>query len=73
MEITLTDTKKETLKTCCSKLLYKNNQTIRYVAKVIGLITSSLPGEKYGQRNIDKDKNKIKQMHLRYLKDALML
>ena len=48
MEITLTDTKKETLKTCCSKLLYKNNQTIRYVAKVIGLITSSLPGVKYG-------------------------
>ena len=53
MEITLTDTKKETLKTCCSKLLYKNNQTIRYVAKVIGLITSSLPGGKYGQRNIN--------------------
>ena len=48
MEITLTDTKKETLKTCCSELLHKNNQTIRYVAKVIDLITSSLPGEKYG-------------------------
>ena len=53
MEITITDTKNKTLKTCCSKLLYKNNQTIRYVAKVIGLITSSLPGGKYGQRNIN--------------------
>ena len=39
MEITLTDTSKETLKACCSELLYKNNQTIRYVAKVIGSIT----------------------------------
>ena len=34
MEITLTDTEKQTLKACCSKLLHKNNQT-RYVAKVI--------------------------------------
>ena len=48
MEITLTITKKETLKACCSELLHKNKQTIRYVAKVIGLMTSSLPGVKYG-------------------------
>ena len=48
MKITLTDTKKETLKACCSELLHKNNQTIRYVAKVIGLMTSSLPGVRYG-------------------------
>ena len=48
MEITLTDTKKETLKACYSELLHKNNQTIRYVAKVIGLRISSLPGVKYG-------------------------
>ena len=34
MEITFTDTKKETLKVCCSELLHKNNQTIRYVPKV---------------------------------------
>ena len=47
MKITLTDTKKETLKACCSELLHKNNQT-RYVAKVIGLMTSSLPGVRYG-------------------------
>ena len=44
MEITLTDTK--TLKSC-SEMFHKNNQTIRYVAKVIGLMTSSLPGVKY--------------------------
>ena len=48
MEITLTDTKKETLKACFSKLLQRNNETVRYVAKVIGLTTSSLPGVKYG-------------------------
>ena len=47
MEITITDTKKETLKVCCCELLHKNNQTIRYVAKVIGLMVSSLPGVKY--------------------------
>ena len=48
MEITFTDTKKETLKACCSELLHKNNQTITYVAKVIDLMTSSFPVVKYG-------------------------
>ena len=48
MEITLTNAKKEILKACCSELLHKNNQTIRYVVKVIGLMTSGLPGVKYG-------------------------
>ena len=47
MEITLTDTIKKTLKACYSELLYRNNQVIRYVAKVIGLMTSSLPEVKY--------------------------
>ena len=37
----------ETLKACCSKLPHKNKQTIRYVAKVIGLMTSSLAGVNY--------------------------
>ena len=36
------------MKACCSELLHKNYQTIRYVAKVIGLMTTSLPGVKYG-------------------------
>ena len=39
---------KDTLKACFSELPHKNNQTIRYVAKVIGLMTSSLLGVKYG-------------------------
>ena len=47
MEITLTDTKKEVFKACSSELLHNNNQTIRYAAKVIGLMTSSLPRVKY--------------------------
>ena len=38
MEVTLTDRKKETLNTCCCELIHKNNQTIRYVAKVISLM-----------------------------------
>ena len=47
VEITLTDTKKQTLKACCSEQLHKNNQTIRYVAKMISLMTI-LSGVKYG-------------------------
>ena len=38
MEVTLTDRKKETLNTYCCELIHKNNQTIRYVAKVISLM-----------------------------------
>ena len=63
MEITLTNTKKET---CCSELLYKNNKTIRYVAKVIRLMTSSLLGVKYGAAHY-KYLEQDKKMHLRYL------
>ena len=48
MEITLTDAKNKNLKAWCSELFNKNNQTIRYVAKVIHLMKSSLPGVKYG-------------------------
>ena len=48
MEITLTDTSKETLKACCGELLHKKNQKIRYVVKLIDLMTSSLPWVKYG-------------------------
>ena len=48
-----------------------NNQTIRYVAKVIGLMTSSLPGVKHGAAHY-KYLEQEKQMPLRYLKDDLM-
>ena len=60
MVIPLTDTKKETLKACCSELLHKNIQTIiRHVANLTGLMTSSLPGVKYGAAHykyLEKDK-----------------
>ena len=46
MEINLVDTKKKTLKACCGELLHENNETIRCVAKLIGLMASSLPGVK---------------------------
>ena len=65
MEITLTDSKKQTLKGCCSELLHKNNQTIRYVAKVIGVITSSLPGVKYGAghyKYLEQDKTNARKI-----------
>ena len=74
MEITLTDTKKETLKACRSELLHKNNQSIRYVAKVIGLMTSSLPEVKYGAAHykyLEQDKtNALKISKGRF--DAMM-
>ena len=52
------------MKTCCCELLLKNNQIITYVAKVIGLITSSLSGVKHGgahYKYLEQDKtNAIK-------------
>ena len=76
MEITLTDTKKKTWKACCSELLHKNNQIIRYVAKVIGLLmTSSIPGAKYGAahyKHLEQDKaNALKISKGRF--DAMMI
>ena len=47
-KVTFTDIKKQTLKAYYSELLHRTNQTTRYVAKVICLMTSSLPGVKYG-------------------------
>ena len=75
MEITFTDTKKETLKACCSELLHKNNQTITYVAKVIDLMTSSFPVVKYGAAH-DKYYEQDKTNALKISKgcfDALMI
>ena len=52
------------MKACYSEPLHKNRQTIRYVAKVIGLMTSSLSGVKYGPAHykyLEQDKtNAIK-------------
>ena len=72
MEIPLTDIKKETLKACCSELLHKNNQNIRYIAKAIGFMTSSPPGVKEGAAHY-KCLEQAKKMHLKYLNNTLML
>ena len=65
LEITLTDTKKETLKACCTELIHKNNQIIRYVAKAIDLMTPNLPGVKYGTAHykyLEQDKTNALKM-----------
>ena len=48
-------------KACCSKLLNTTTNTISYVAKVIGLITFSLPEVKHGTaqyKYLEQDKRK---------------
>ena len=54
------------MKGSCSELLHKNNQTSRYVAKVIGLVTSSLTGEKYEAAHykyIEQDKTNAPKIY----------
>ena len=75
METTLADTKKETLKACCSELLHKNNQTIRYVPEAIGLMTSSLSGVIYGAaqyRYLEQDKTNALKISKGFF-DAMMI
>ena len=75
MEITITDTKNETLKACCSELLHKNNQTIGYVAKEIDLMTSSLSGVIYGAahyRYLEQDKTNALKISKGFF-DAMMI
>lgn len=60
MRVYLTTDKAEKTVLACTKLLNKNCTTIRKVAKVIGLLVSSLPGVQYGPlfyRSIEVDKN----------------
>ena len=59
MTVKLTEKKKVTLLQDCIDLLECRTGTIRYIAKVLGLITSSLPGVKYGgahYRRLEYDK-----------------
>ncbi|XP_074651617.1 uncharacterized protein LOC141906272 [Tubulanus polymorphus] len=59
MIVTLTEKKKEYILTDCSNLLQKNIETIRIVAKVIGLIVAALPAVDYGMmyyRNLEGEK-----------------
>ena len=48
MKVYLTVERKAKLKEACLSLLTNSRHTIRYVAKVIGLITASFPGVKFG-------------------------
>ena len=75
METTLADTKKETLKACCSELLHKNNQTTRDVPEVIGLMTSSPSGVIYGAaqyRYLEQDKTNALKISKGFF-DAMMI
>ena len=75
MGITLIDTKNKTLKGYYSEMLHKNNQTIRYVEEVIGLMTSSLPGVKYGvahYKYLEQDKTNAFKISKEYF-DAMMI
>ena len=59
MTVKLTGEKKVTLLQSCKDLLECRAGTIRHIAKVLGLITSSLPGVKYGgahYRRLEYDK-----------------
>ena len=64
MTVTLTDEKKQKLQKLVDTMLSKNARylfTIREVARVIGIIVSSLPGSLYGAlyyRKIENEKNK---------------
>ena len=60
MRVYLTAEKAEKTVLACKSILRKSSMTIREVAKVIGLLVSSLPGVQHGPlfyRNIEIDKN----------------
>ena len=59
MTITLTQEKRNRLKSLCSEILNGDFFPIRYVAKVIGKIVSSFPGVEFGRlhyRHLERDK-----------------
>ena len=59
MMVYLSDKKKEKLKFLCTQALDGDILSIRFVARVIGKIVSSLPGSEFGKlhyRNLERDK-----------------
>ena len=59
MMVYLSDKKKERLKFLCTQALDGDIFSIRFVARVIGKIVSSLPGSEFGKlhyRNLERDK-----------------
>ena len=66
MTVTMSQEKKEKLRALCLEALHTEPLTIRFVARVIGKIVSSLPGVKFGKlqyRNLERDKNKYLALH----------
>ena len=61
MRVCLTREKADKIVSACQQLLKKSSMPIKEVAKVIGLLVSSLPGVQYGPlfyRTIDIETNK---------------
>lgn len=59
MTVTMSQEKKEKLKSLCLEALNNEPHTIRFVARVIGKIVSSLPGVDFGRlhyRRLERDK-----------------
>jgi len=59
MTVTMSQEKKEKLKSLCLEALNNEPHTIRFVARVIGKIVSSLPGVDFGRlhyRSLERDK-----------------
>ena len=59
MMVYLSDKKKEKWKFLCTQALVGDILSIRFVARVIGKIVSSLPGSEFGKlhyRNLERDK-----------------
>lgn len=69
MTIQLTTEKAEKLKNCCQEVIDTARPTIRTIAKLLGLMTASFPGVRYGQlyyRRLDMEKTRHFQ-HTRIL------
>ena len=61
MKVCLTDVRKVAIKETCIMLVRKGSPTIREVARVIGLMTASFPGVKYGSlhfRDLERCKSR---------------
>ncbi|XP_031549386.1 uncharacterized protein LOC116286930 [Actinia tenebrosa] len=66
MTIKLTPEKAEKLKNCCQEVISTARPTIRTIAKLLGLMTASFPGVRYGPlyyRRLDREKTRALSMH----------
>ena len=65
MTVKLTADKKVKIKEACKSLTASKDHTIRYVAKVIGMLTASFPAVKYGKLHFT-DLEKCKSQTVKY-------